>query len=212
MNKFFLALLLTFMSFSALSAQGVQGLSSSQAVELPMDADRMYLTLFDDDSEESDAVQGWLDGSLLGLRQHTRYQRIHCGTPMYHQRYATDNQGVALRLQAPNGDDVCVVHRDEIPMTDAALKERIKEDCQRWRLRNCPDGRCRPQTEPKQEPEQDDPPVAPLPRPQPTPIKPSPTPRETSPMDIPIWLMILVPLVGAVVGVGLSYHEQYKGR
>lgn len=205
MNKILAALLLLLTIFVSTSAQaqGVQGLSTP---ELPSDADRMYLTLFDDGSETAQAVQGWFDGSLLGLRQRTRYKCVPCDREMYKERYAEENSDILIKLQAPNGDDVSVIRRDEVPMTDAALQERIRADCQRWRRLNCDNGQCRPSK--PEAPTVPDKPQKPEP-PAPAPVQPLPPPKPQ--MDLPAWVLIISVLAGAVVGLGLSYRDQYKG-
>lgn len=205
MNKILAALLLLLTIFVSTSAQaqGVQGLSNP---ELPSDADRMYLTLFDDGSETAKAVQGWFDGSLLGLRQRTRYKCVPCTDEIYKERYAESNDDVLIKLQSPDGDDVCVIRRDEVPMTDAALQERIRADCQRWRRLNCDNGKCKPT-----KPETPTQPARPETPTTPTTPAPQPLPQPKPQMDLPIWVLIVSVLAGAVVGLGLSYREQYKG-
>lgn len=202
---------------SPVAAQGVQGLATSSDTQtLPQDESALYVTIFNDGSSEAQTATAWFGTSLRSFIANARYNNVDCNGKAYRYKYADKWRGTCVAVTCPNGEVVSRIPYNEMPITDAALRERITEDCNLFRRRRLlrqqcgPNGCPAPQPPPLQsQPE----PVKPQPEPvKPLKIEPSPIPNQRASMDLPIWVLLIAGIVGTLLGLAVSYHAQYKDR
>lgn len=174
-----------------------------RVINLPQDQEKWHISIIGSRrSAVYRAVLSWFNTNpdLKTLKEQTHFHPIATNTTMFRERYAPSTPVVpCVRMQDAAGVVTYEASGAGIPRTSDDLLEAMRDGIAEWH-------RCRPRPEPKPVPK-------PKPEPKPQPIihnGPPVLPHKPRSSFPPVWLLVLLGLGGAAVGVVAEWRKTYS--
>lgn len=194
-------------------------LAEERVINLPADQGKWYVSVVGNATNaQYQTIVRWFDTNahLKNLKTRIHFCLVITGTAIYQERYASNVKGLpTVRFQQPNGVVIYEAAGNNLPFTAEGLYGAMADSINKvqgrsilpWRRNHVCPGPC------------------PGPGPQPDPVDPEPQPIDPEPpitpeppidpvqSDLPpIWLMALVLIVSAGIGVGVQWRDTYAKK
>jgi len=197
-------------------------LAEERVINLPADQGKWYVSVVGDATNaQYQTIVRWFDTNahLKNLKNRVHFCPVTTGTAVYQERYAFNVKGLpTVRFQQPNGVVIYEAAGNNLPFTAEGLYGAMADSINKvqgrpilpWRRNHVCPGPC-PGPGPQPGP------IDPV-DPEPQPITPEPPISPEPPIDPvqsdlpPIWLMALVLIASAGIGVGVQWRDTYAKK
>jgi hypothetical protein len=194
-------------------------LAEERVINLPSDQGKWYISVVGDAANpQYQTIIKWFDTNahLKNLKNRVHFCPVTTDSAVYRERYASNVKGLpTVRFQQPNGIVIYEAAGTNLPFTAEGLYGAMANSIDKaqgrpilpWRRNHVHPCPC-----PGPQPDPSPGPVDPEPQPLDPPVDPVEPPIDTQSDLPPVWLMALVLVLSAGLGIGMQWRETYAKK